>query len=334
MPDYQDSKSLVVKFYAELDAAQEGEINKLLKAYTIADDYQWRGMHPFYELQGSDAVATDFWMPLRQSFTSIQRRQDIFMAGTNDMDDAAGQWVCSMGHLLGLFDRDWLGIPSTGKMIFLRYAEFHCVSQEKIIETISFIDIIGVMQQAGHNPLPPQTGAAIVTPGPRSHDGLLFDRQDSGQSKKTLDLINKMINDLVSADLHSDIDELSRTWHCDMTWFGPAGIGATYTLERYERQHQAPFSQGLQDIQFIDHIVEFAEGNYGCLVGWASLTMESSGGFMGLPSCNKPTEMRLVDIYRREGDKLAENWVFIDLLHFLAKQDLYVLGRMKSINRR
>ena len=26
--------------------------------------------------------------------------------------------------------------------------------------------------------------------------------------------------------------------------------------------------------------------------------------------------MRVVDIYRREGDKLAENWIFIDIPHF------------------
>ena len=27
--------------------------------------------------------------------------------------------------------------------------------------------------------------------------------------------------------------------------------------------------------------------------------------------------MRVVDLYRRDGDKLAENWIFIDHLHFL-----------------
>jgi hypothetical protein len=55
---------------------------------------------------------------------------------------------------------------------------------------------------------------------------------------------------------------------------------------------------------------------------------------MGLPSSDKRTEMRVVDIYRREGDKLAENWIFIDMLHFLSMQGLDVLGRMKQINRR
>ena len=36
-------------------------------------------------------------------------------------------------------------------------------------------------------------------------------------------------------------------------------------------------------------------------------------------------------VYRREGEKLAENWVFIDLLHYLKMQGLDVLGRLKEL---
>ena len=42
--------------------------------------------------------------------------------------------------------------------------------------------------------------------------------------------------------------------------------------------------------------------------------------------------MRVVDVYRRDGDKLAENWVFIDLLHWLHMQGLDVLARMRQLN--
>ena len=41
--------------------------------------------------------------------------------------------------------------------------------------------------------------------------------------------------------------------------------------------------------------------------------------------------MRVVDIYRAEDGKLAENWVFIDLLHYLNMQGLDVLERMRSL---
>jgi hypothetical protein len=36
----------------------------------------------------------------------------------------------------------------------------------------------------------------------------------------------------------------------------------------------------------------------------------------------------LADIYRRDGDKLAENWIFLDLLLFLSMQAFDVLARM------
>jgi len=49
---------------------------------------------------------------------------------------------------------------------------------------------------------------------------------------------------------------------------------------------------------------------------------------MGMPPYHDFADMRVVDIYRRKGDKLAENWVFIDLLHFLNMQGQDILGQI------
>jgi hypothetical protein len=153
-----------------------------------------------------------------------------------------------MGHLMGLFDRDWLGIPSTGKMVFLRYVEFNHVREGGIHETAMFFDIISVMQQAGFNPLPLQTGAAFITPGPLTHDGLLFDHQDPLSGDKTLALIKQLIGGLTASYGDTPEERLARSWHNDMIWFGPAGIGATYTRARYREPHQNPFRECLQAI--------------------------------------------------------------------------------------
>jgi len=117
-----------------------------------------------------------------------------------------------------------------------------------------------------------------------------------------------------------------------MIWFGPAGIGATYTLDRYEEQHQGPFEDGLDNIEFHGHECRFAEGNYAGWFGWSNLSMIPSGGFLGLPATERKVEMRVVDMYRREGEKLAENWIFIDLLYFLKQQGLDVLERNQSLH--
>lgn len=332
MGQFQQSKQLVRTYYSALDQAKLSDISGVIAKYTH-ENYQWRGMHPFYEQSGAKAVAEVFWQPFRAGFSRMQRRQDIFMAGLNDCDDFESEWVCSMGHLMGLFDQNWLGIPAHGKMAFLRYCEFHRVDKGKITETALFVDIIGLMQQVGLNPLPMQTGAAIITPGPMTHNGLLFQAQDPDEGRKTLNLVNRMTRELTGSDMRSDGSELGNTWHDDMLWFGPAGIGATYTQHRYDQQHQRPFARGLEDIVFNGHISRIAEGEFAGWFGWANLSMKASGGFLGMPASDRPTEMRVVDIYRRDGEKLAENWIFIDILHFLYLQGLDVLGRSREILR-
>ena len=42
--------------------------------------------HPFNELEGVDQIANRLWLPIKKSFKKIQRRMDIFYAGTNLVD--------------------------------------------------------------------------------------------------------------------------------------------------------------------------------------------------------------------------------------------------------
>jgi len=148
-------------------------------------------------------------------------------------------------------------------------------------------------------------------------------------------LVNEMIADLNALNESGDRcppEILQKTWHDDMIWYGPTGIGATYTIPRYQEQHQYPFRTQLKDKVFNGHIARFAEGNYAGFFGWANLTNTPTGGFLGLPGNDTRADMRVVDIYRRDGNKLAENWVFIDLLHWLSMQGLDVLKRIRDTN--
>ena len=256
------------------------------------------------------------------------------MAGRNDVDGLQSVWVTSMGHLMGLFDTAWLGIQPTGKMVFLRYCEFNKIEHGKITETAMFFDIPHVMMQAGLNPFPPQTAAHLVQPGPMTHDGLMYDAQDPDEAVKTLAAIDHMLKDMREWRTREPLqEELARSWNDDMTWWGPAGIGATYTIERYAKQHSGPFRAAFTERKFNGHLCKIAEGKYGGFFGWPNLTLTPSGGFMGMPATGKPGDMRVIDIYRRDGDKLSENWIFIDLLHFWNQQGLDILGRMREFPR-
>ncbi|MBD1557755.1 ester cyclase [Vibrio sp. S9_S30] len=326
--DTQNAKQVVLAFFRELDSASPESVENVLTRYT-SEHYQWRGCHPFNEITSLNELSTSFWQPLKQSLKRIQRRQDVLMAAQNSLSDTPSVWVVSMGHLMGLLDQNWLGIPATHKMTFLRYCEFHEVSNGKIQQTAMFFDIPHLMVQAGVNPFPPQTGAFMVQPGPMTHNGVMVDAQPSEESDKTLTLINSMISDIGNwKNALSLEEELALTWHDDMIWWGPAGIGASYTIERYAKQHSGPFREAFDDRIFNGHICRLAEGEFGGFFGWPNLTLTPRGGFMGMPAFNKPVDMRVIDIYRRDGDKLAENWVFIDLLHFWHQQGLDVLGRL------
>ncbi len=182
--NFQKEKNLVLDYYKALDKAEGDEISNVLKNY-ISKNYIWRGFHPFNELSETKEISKKFWQPFRHAFKNMQRRMDIFIAGKNEIDGFESVWVVSMGHLMGLFDNEWLGIKPSRKMAFLRYCEFNKVENGKITETAMFFDIPHVMMQVGLNPFPPQTAAHLVQPGPMTHQGLLFDEQDSSEGKKT-----------------------------------------------------------------------------------------------------------------------------------------------------
>lgn len=332
MSQYSSIKKVVRDYFDALESSTPDNIEKVLEQH-ISEEYLWQGVYPFRELSGIETVAEKFWRPLKKSLRHMQRRQDVFIGGTNEVD--GDEWVMSMGHFTGLFDEDWLGVKKTGKMMNLRYAEFNCVENGKIVRTGLFVDLIGFMIQAGVNPLPPSTGNYYVYPGPRNHAGLLFDDAPKEEGKATLDLVNKMVNDLSALNESGSMDcppeILEKTWHKDMIWYGPAGIGASYTIERYQKQHQLPFRNNLADKKFLGHVCRFAEGEFACFFGWPNLTNTPTGGFLGLPGGGANAEMQVVDVYHRRGSKLSENWVFIDIPYWLKQQGLDILERTEAI---
>ena len=325
---FNKEKCLIRDYYRSLDSCEIDEVTDVLFNFTSAN-YTWRAFHPFNLQTEISVISKIFWQPFKKSVHHMQRRMDIFFAGKNFIDEGASVWVCSMGHLMGLFDQTWLGIKPTNKIIMLRYAEFHKVENGKISETAFYFDIPHLMIQAGYQPFKDPTAMHLVQPGPATHDALLFNDAPKAEGQKTMDAMNAMISDLGTWQLGLPLEEeLARTWHDDMIWWGPAGIGATYTIERYAKQHSGPFRAGFSNRSGTGHISRIAEGHYSGFFGWPNFIAKPTGGFLGLPASEKSCEFRVIDIYRREGNKLKENWVFIDLLYFLKQQQIDILNNL------
>jgi len=325
--NFQNEKKIVLDFYNSLQKCRTDEILEILSLH-YSENIIWRGFHPFNEIQGLVHLYKDFWQPLKKSFTNLQRRMDIFFAGSNSLSSNRDVWVVSMGHLMGLFDAPWIGIKHTNKIAMLRYCEFNKIVKGKITEVAMFFDIPHLMIQAGLKPFPSETGISLVQPGPISHNGLLFEEQNLIDTNNTSELIEQMINDVKiwnNFDKISLIKELRKNWKDDMIWWGPSGIGSSFTIERYVEQHALPFRNNFINRKFNGHICRLSEGIFGGFFGWPNLTLTPNKKFMGLKTTKKSSDMRVIDIYRREGNKLAENWVFIDFLHFWKMQGIEIL---------
>ena len=330
MGKYTAAKQCAAAYFQALEESAVPDLKAALKD-CLAPDYRIRSVYPFRELSGVDEVCDKIWAPMKTALAHMQRRQDIFIAGKNEFDDSI--WVMSMGHFMGLFDREWLGIRPTYKMASLRYAEFVCVEGGKVKETGLFLDLIGLMYQAGAYPLPVMTGQYFIYPGPRRHNGILLEDAPEEDTAATLALVKRMCDELNAENdnMYCPPAVYEHSFSKDMIWYGPCGIGASYTIPRYLRQHQWPFSAGLSGKQFNGHAVRFAEGDFACWFGWPNLTNCPVGGFLGMPGGNIPADMQVVDVYSCHDGMIEENWVLIDLPWWLKQQGLDVFERTQKI---
>ena len=171
-----------------------------------------------------------------------------------------------------------------------------------------------------------------MTPGPRTHDGLIYDPRPDAEGQKSVKLIAAMVTDLRANAVSSPEYHMDNFWTEDMCWFGPGGIGASAFYDGYRRGHTDPFETGLEYVSHTEHVARLGEGHFGGFFGFPSLTMRSTGGFMGLPKSDIPADMRIVDLYRRKGNKLAENWIFIDLPFWFMQQGVDILDRAQKTN--
>ena len=142
----------------------------------------------------------------------------------------------------------------------------------------------------------------------------------------------RMANRLIGEGMRTTVSDLEKDWHEDMIWWGPGGIGASYTYDGYLKGHTGPFEENLEFIEFSGHVLENSEGNFGGWFGWPNLKMRPKGNYMGLTqNTDLIGEMRVVDLYRRDKNKIAENWILIDHLHFLKCIGIDLLERNRKL---
>ncbi|MEP3278258.1 MAG: hypothetical protein ABJN26_16960 [Stappiaceae bacterium] len=312
------------RFKACMDAFAHPDAHTMENAIKslFAEDASINICHPFNELVGCKNYWDIFFKPLLTSFEGFHRRDYILMG--NRFEE--GDWISCTGYYTGHFIKPWLRIKPSGGMSYLRFGEFHRFEGGTIAESYIFLDLPELMIAGGQWPIKSSPGHdrgyTGYLPGPASMDGLLLHETDPARSQSSADMVTEMLRKLATKD-----EAWRPYWHDNMAWYGPAAFGSFLGIENFAG-FQVPFEQTLDGWAGgavvggkTRHFTRFGDDNYVCSGGWPSLHGVQVKPFLDQAATNKRLFMRVCDWWRREGDLLVENWVFVDIPHVLLQMD-------------
>jgi predicted ester cyclase len=288
----------------------------LLTERLYAKDCNFNAGAPVDHCAGRDALIERFWRPLLHAFPDLERRTDILLGG--QFKD--GDWMTTTGNFVGHFQNDLCGLKASGRPHFIRYGWFDRIEGDQVVESYVLLDLTRLMIETNQWPLRPQLGESW-SPAPASHDGIILHAADDAESEKSLKLVEAMIAGLMSYDGQSLASMgMRRFWTPQFHWYGPGGIGSARGHADYERAHQGPFLKAFPDRIGGNHKCRIGEGAYVASTGWPSINATHLGDdWIGIPATGKRITQRIMDYWRREGDMLVENWVFIDMVDLIAQ---------------
>lgn len=280
-----------------------------------------RGGDPIGEGDGPAFVQQALLTPLATALPGYEVRTDLSVTGWFD----GAEWRATSGHVLGVWTAPLFGLPATERLAFLRFGCFERLQDGNSVETLLLLDLPSLIRQAGLWPLADPPGPDLMAPPPLAV---------AGEPDESLALVEAMIAGLMRYD-GRDLASMGMRdfWTPHFSWFGPAAIGSFRGHADYERGHQRPFLTAFPDRVGGNHRARIAEGALVASTGWPSIRATHTGdGWLGLPSTGRPVTMRVMDFWRADAGRLAENWVMIDIPHLLTQLgvDLLALARAKG----
>ena len=286
-------------------------------------------VEPVNEIKGKEELINKFFLPMLNSFPDLYRRTDIFFAGISKNQE----WVTSSGHFVGTFENNWMGIPANNKLTYLRYGEFHRMQNGQAVETYLFFDLIDLLRQIDKWPLITKSlGDENFIPGPITSEGILLETQNLKETKTSLVMVEEMLKNLYTKE-----QSWRKYWHPNMMWYGPSGYGSYIGVDGFAR-FQLPYESVFDpyrkssvamtcekgsklDLAVKGHFARFAEGNFVASGGWPSHGGHLCKEWLGIQPKGQQFTCRVSDWWRRDGDTLVENWVFVDLIDMLKQLD-------------
>ena len=335
----QQNKNQIRKLWDDLDDAGTEDIYEICADH-FALDCQWNGPAPFYLQCGPKAIAQTFWSPLKHAIADLKRETHMFFGGNScgraggGMDEA--MWVCGTGYLKGHANDDLTCIPATEYPLKLRWGEFYCLRDGEIFASQIILDFLDWCELIGLFFLPKSRGVAHVYPATTGFDGLLHDQQDACETDKTIQFGRQFICGGLNRYDTTDLSSMGVAgfFHKNLKWYGPVGIGACLSLDQFEKLHQRPWLAAFPDRKVQDLDALIAEGSLFGAVGIAGVKATHSGPYLDTKATDTQILVSGLDFWIRDGDKLTENWVFVDMVDLFSQigKDLFTRMRVQAKN--
>ncbi len=300
------------------------------KMRCLADDVDWAVSAPFAPMSGPSAVGDGFFAPLHEAFGGLRRRDEIFIGGENPRAEG-GYWIATLCHYTGIHRAAFHGISASGRLAFLRSGEFYRVENDQITKARIILDLPDLARQGGRPLFPDRMGTEMLFPGPATHDGILPAQAGGADS---LALVARMLDDLHSFNPETGTSEgqigEGGAWAHDFQWYGPGGIGSTQGWDGFVTHHRAAFLAAFPDRKGGNHYCRIGDGAYAAVSGWPSMTMTHRGTYLGVPATGKALTLRVMDFYRTEAGRIAENWVCLDYIDLFQQMGVDLIARAQG----
>ena len=111
----------------------------------VTEDIKLHVSHPINDVIGLNNVKNNYWQLLSNSLRNIERKPFIEFQSEYE----GQEWIAATGYFVGKFENSLLGIPATGKTLYLRFTELVQLQQGKIADYYIILDFLDVMNQAG-----------------------------------------------------------------------------------------------------------------------------------------------------------------------------------------
>ncbi len=148
--------------------------------------------------------------------------------------------------------------------------------------------------------------------GKRPKQAVLTRETDLSKTQQTQAVIEHMVDGLND----HRIGDIGEFFADRFRWMGNYGCGTKNGLKEFQDNWQKPFQAAFSEKVCIDEARLFM-GEWGAAFGRQEAI--HSGDFMGVEPTGKKVEIRYMDFWKVENNKIVDNWVMVDF-PFVLKQ--------------